>query len=67
MQENEYVHQLLRKKFPKQFNTPFGCLLQIIVNNIIPESVVTGTLLGELAELKHSLKKAYQHYHEEKI
>jgi len=67
----EYVHKLLQRKFPKdyweQFNTMFGCLLQIIVNNIIPESVVMGTLVGELSELKHSFNKAFQHYYEEKI
>jgi len=67
----EYVRQLLERKIPKdyweQFNTTFGCLSQIIANNIIPESVVMGTLIGELAEVKHSFKKAYQHYCEEFI
>jgi len=67
----EYVHHLLERKIPKdyweQFNTTFGCLSQIIANNIIPESVVMGTLIGEMDELKHYFKKAYQHYHEEII
>ena len=67
----KYVCQLLKRKIPRdyweQFNTTFGCLSQIIANNIIPESVVMGTLIGELTELKHSFKKAYQHYHEELI
>ena len=48
-------------------NTTFGCLSQIIANKFIPESVVMGTLIGEMGALKHSFKKAYQHYHEEII
>ena len=52
----EYVCQLLERKIPKdyweQLNTTFGCLSQIIANNIIAESVVMGTLIGELTELK---------------
>jgi len=70
-EKTEYVCKLLERNIPKdyweQLNTTFGCLLQIIANNIIPESAMMGTLLGELAESKHSFKKAYQHYHEEKI
>jgi len=52
---NMFVNYLERK-FPKdyweQLNTTFGCLSQIIANNIIAESVVMGTLIGELTELK---------------
>jgi len=73
---NDWVFQCkvlstIGKKNPQdyweQFNITFGCISQIIANNIIPESVVMGTLIGELAELKHSIKKDYQHYHEELI
>jgi len=44
----------MQKDYWEQFNTTFGYLSQIIANNIIPESVVMGTLVGELSELKHS-------------
>jgi len=64
-------YALLQRKIPKdyweQFKTTFGCLSQIIANNIIPESVVMGTLVGELSELKHLFNKAYQHYCKEEI